>query len=244
MKKVLISFGNEKYYKSLDLLEKTSIEVGKVDQFVRYTQDWLKTTEFYKKNQFILLRPRGAGYWIWKPFIILETFNSLQEGDTVMYSDAGLSVIDNLNPLYEMTQKTSDNEIMLFQVPGGHLVRTWTKRDAYVLTDCDEERYYNHPILNGALSLWVKGDKAINFLTAWQRYLRDPRIVTDDPNMCGRADISGFKEHRHDQSVLSLMGIKNNLKIFRDPTQWGNDEKDKFPECEYNQLFNHHRGQI
>ena len=54
MKKVHISFGNEEYYKSLDLLEQTSLEIGKVDQFIRYTQEWLKTTDFWNKNQFIL----------------------------------------------------------------------------------------------------------------------------------------------------------------------------------------------
>jgi len=30
MKKAHISFGNQDYYKSLDLLEKTSLEVGKI----------------------------------------------------------------------------------------------------------------------------------------------------------------------------------------------------------------------
>jgi len=54
MEKVHISFGNEKYYKSLDLLEKTSLEIGKVDQFIRYTQEWLKTEKFWEKNLYIL----------------------------------------------------------------------------------------------------------------------------------------------------------------------------------------------
>ena len=54
MKKEHISFGNEKYYKSLDLLEKTSLEIGKVDQFIRYTQEWLKTEKFWEKNLYIL----------------------------------------------------------------------------------------------------------------------------------------------------------------------------------------------
>ena len=54
MKKVHISFANEKYYESLDLLEQTSKEIGKMDEFMPYTQEWLKTTEFWRKNQFIL----------------------------------------------------------------------------------------------------------------------------------------------------------------------------------------------
>ena len=242
MKKVHISFANERYYKSLELLEKTSYDPGKVDLFIGYTFESIKNSEFFKKNHYILSKPRGAGYWIWKPYIILETFNKLQEGDIVIYSDAGLSVIDNLNPLFEIAQTLPNGGIVLFQVPGGHLIRTWTKRDCYVLTECDEEKYYNHPILNGALSLWVKNENTINFLNIWQKYIRDPRIVTDEPNMCGKPNIQGFKEHRHDQCALTLLAIKNNFTFFRDPTQWGNEDKDKFPNCTYNQLFNHHRG--
>ena len=44
MKKVHISFGNEEYYKSLNLLEETSLQIGKVDQFIRYTYEQLKQT--------------------------------------------------------------------------------------------------------------------------------------------------------------------------------------------------------
>jgi len=242
MKKVLISYGNPKYYKSLDLLEKTALEVGKVDLFIRYTREWLETTEFYKKNKYILDMPRGNGYWIWKPFIILESFKALNDDDIVMYSDAGLSVIDSLIPLFEMAQMNPNDGIMLFEVPGGHKLRTWTKRDAYILTDTDSPKYYDHTIINGALSLWVKNEKTISFLNEWQRYLRDPRIVTDDPNMCGNANIAGFKEHRHDQSVLSLLAIKKEFEFFRDPTQFGEEDRKRFPECTYKQLFNHHRG--
>ena len=53
MKKILISYGNIPYYKSLNLLEKTSIEIGNIDKFYRYTREWLETTTFYTKNKYI-----------------------------------------------------------------------------------------------------------------------------------------------------------------------------------------------
>jgi len=58
MKKTLISFGNEKYYPSLKLLNDTALNVGNVDKFISYTQEELKETEFWKKNSFILSRSR------------------------------------------------------------------------------------------------------------------------------------------------------------------------------------------
>lgn len=247
MKKVHVSYGNEKYYKSLDLLEKTSLEIGKVDQFVRYTRDWLETTEFYAKNQYILSMPRGNGYWIWKPFLILKTFEILEEGDIVLYSDAGLKVMDNLTPLFDVTPNNKNNGRVIFRVPWvglQHIAKIWTKRDCFVLTNSDEPKYWNAPMTNGAVSLWQKNDENTAFLKEWLRFIKDPRIVTDDTNVCGSPNFMEFKDHRHDQSVLTILTVKYNLELYRDPTQWGNEELDKFSNSPYPQLFDHHRGNI
>lgn len=246
MKKVHISFGNEKYYKSLDLLEKTSLEIGKADQFIRYTQEWLRSEPFWNENLSILNRPRGAGYWIWKPYIILKTFENLSEGDIVLYSDAGLKVIDSLEPLYSIVNTGVNGGKMFFKIPwenAEHIVRIWTKRDALILMNCDQEEYKNGFMVNGATSLWIKNEKSIEFLNEWQDYLKDSRIVTDDWNTCGN-NYKGFKEHRHDQSVLSILRIKYNYEVFRDPTQFGNAFKHEFTNSPYGQLFDHHRGDI
>jgi len=244
MKKVLISYANARYFKSQNFLEETAKEIGKVDDVKSYTDTWLKTTDFWKKNQFILSRPRGAGYWAWKSYIILETFKELDNDDIVMYSDAGLSVIDNLSPLFKIASGESNNGKILFQIPDGHLIKTWTKRDTYILMEADEPKYYNRIMVNGALSLWKKSDENIEFLKKWLRYCRDPRIITDDQNMCGKPNLLEFKDHRHDQSVISIMAVKNNMEVFRDPTQWGEKEKDQFQNSPYGQLFNHHRGKF
>lgn len=246
MKKVHISFGDEKYKRSLDLLEKTSLE-NSSDKFIRYSKDWLFNTDFYtnsKRNQYILNQLRGVGYWIWKPYIILETFKHLEDGDIVLYSDAGLKVIGNLNPLYELAQKGPNGGKILFKLPAvgvpHHKAKTWTKRDAFVLMGCDEEKYWNADMGNGAVSLWKKTNENIDFLNEWLEYLRDPRISTDSYNETGQ-NYPSFRDHRHDQSVLTILATKYNLQLFRDPTQYGNEEIELFPDCTYPQLLYHHR---
>ena len=245
MKKIHISYGNQAYNKSLDLLEKSSLKAGKSDEFIRYTEDWLKTTEFYKKNSYILNKTRGNGFWIWKPYIILDTFKDLQDGDIVLYSDAGLKVIDNLDPLFEIAQTDTNGGKVLFKLPASgvphHKAKAWTKRDCFVLTGCDFPGYWEADMGNGAVSLWRKSEKNIEFLNEWLKFLRDPRIVTDEPNMAGKANFLEFNDHRHDQSVLTILSIKYDLEMFRDPTQYGNEEIDQFSNSPYPQLFHHHR---
>jgi hypothetical protein len=243
MKKVHISFANESFKKSIDLLKQTSIDVGRVDEFIEYTQGWLKTTEFWKKNAFILNQPRGCGFWIWKPYIILKTMETLSSGDIVMYSDAGLKVIDNLDPLFKIAAESSLGSRMVFLLPHIgviHQNKMWTKKDCFVLAGCDEPKYHNGFSVNGAISLWKKTEENTQILNEWMKLLRDPRISTDSLNMCGSNFIE-FRDHRHDQSVLSLLSIKYDFEVFRDPTQYGNEEINKFVNSPYKQLFQHHR---
>lgn len=247
MKKVHISFGNEKYYKSLSLLEKSSVEIGKTDQFISYTQEWLKKEPFWDKNLYILNQIRGAGYWIWKPYIIMKTFEQLDYGDAIIYSDAGLNVINSLDPLFDILKTNPNKGKMLFKIPwdnAQHINKIWGKRDAFILMNCDSEKYWDAHMVNGAISLWIKNEDSLLFISEWQKYLRDLRIVTDYPNQCGKQNFKEFKEHRHDQSVLSIMSAKYDLEMFRDPTQFGNDFKNEFLNSNYEQLFNHHRGSI
>jgi hypothetical protein len=244
MKKIHISFADEEYYKSLDLLEQTSLELGKVDQFIRYIQEWLKTTDFWTKNQYILSQKRGAGFWLYKPYVILETFKSLQEGDVVLWSDAGLRVERSLDPLFRVFEQRPEVDRVIFRVPWvdvNHIAKMWTKRDCFVLMHCDESKYWNAPMTNGAISLWKKNDKNIEILNEWLKYCRDPRILTDDPNLCGMPNFPEFRGHRHDQSVLTNLSIKYNVELFRDPTQWGNKETFLFKNSNYQQIFLHHR---
>jgi hypothetical protein len=261
MKRVHISYANEKFAKSLELLEKTSREVGQIDNFIPYTREWLITTDFYTKNRYILDKPRGSGYFIWKPGIILETFKKLEKGDVVLYSDAGLTVINSLSPLFKIMENHPNDGKMLFKLPAvgtTHKAKMWTKRDCFVLIkilegvapcNADSEVFWNADMTNGAISLWEYNDENVEFLKEWQRYLRDPRISTDDNNMCG-PNFSEFKDHRHDQSVLTILSKKweilNNkeFELFCDPTQFGNGVRDQFFNSPYGQLFNHHRGNI
>ena len=51
--------------------------------------------QFRQKNQHILSQGRGAGYWLWKPYIIYKwlTDPSMEDDNSyVIYSDAGMYI--------------------------------------------------------------------------------------------------------------------------------------------------------
>lgn len=243
MKKILISFGDDKYTKALKLLKETSKEIGNVDEFIQFNPESLIGTEFLNKNKYILSQPRGAGYWIWKMYIIEQTLETLEDDDVVIYSDAGLKVIDDLTPLFDLGRKKG---LLLFKLPEGdvpkyyHRAARWTKKDCFILMKADDQKYWNAQMSNGAVSVWCKNQFNIDLLDEWLKYARNPQIITDSPSMFGVNDLN-FTDHRHDQSILSILRVKYDLELFRDPTQYGNSEKDIFDNSNYNQLFYHHR---
>jgi hypothetical protein len=67
----LICFANEAYYENqrrlIDSATRFEVKVSHV-----WTQAKLRETEFYSANRAILDQARGAGYWLWKPYIVLQ----------------------------------------------------------------------------------------------------------------------------------------------------------------------------
>ncbi len=149
--------------------------------------------------------------------------------------------------MFDVANNPDNDGKIIFKLPPvgvpHHLAKTWTKRDCFVLMGCNTEKYWNAPMSNGAVSLWRKSDENIKFLEEWLKFAKDPRIITDDPNIFGLNDIN-FKDHRHDQSILSLLAIKYNLEMYRDPTQYGVSFINEFDNSPYPQLFNHHRQKL
>jgi hypothetical protein len=69
----------------------------------------------------------------------------------------------------------------------------------------------------------------------------DVRAISDDANVLGKPDYPGFREHRHDQSIFSLLTKRYDLPAFRDPSQWGNELRHCYPTSEYGQIIEHTR---
>jgi len=179
-----------------------------------------------QKNKRILDQERGAGYWLWKPYIILDVLLRVEEGDIVIYSDSGAEVIADLEPLIDICK--SKKGLVFFQVhnqdgtDGGiHLNRKWIKRDCFVLMGADREEYYTGGQVAGSPQLYMRNERNILFLREWLSYCEDPRILTDKPNICGLENLPEFIDHRHDQAVVSILTRKYDIEIFRDPSQFG-----------------------
>ncbi len=249
--------------------EKLNISANHFGVNLIYSHDFedLKSKPFYYFNKDILAQPKGLGYWLWKPYIILEAMKNLAEGDIVIYSDCGIEIIKNLNPLIKIAK--SKEPIVLF-ANGNFSKAMWTKRDCFVLMGCDSEQFWESRHCDAAFCLFRKCDISLRFLNEWLNFAQDERILTDLQNTCGLPNLPEFIEHRWDQSILSLLAQKYNLNLYRMPSQFGNHYKlpqfrvekefncinqleqnpvnyysaEPFYNSHYDQLLNHHREHV
>lgn len=248
----LVSYATSRFYKSQEKLTRSALKHG-VDKVKAFREADLKATPFYERHKRLLKRRRGAGYWIWKPYLILKTMKKAKENDLIVYSDAGMEVIRPLKPLFDLCRQHGGR--MLFQT---HklLNRAWTKRDCFVLMNCDSAKYWDAQQLMGSFCLFVNNRQNRRFVKEWLSYCCSERVVSDAPNRCGLPNFPEFRDHRHDQSVLSLLAVKHGIEVYRAPCQHGNGYKlPKFRhrgECKtyssrpylnspYDTLLYHHR---
>ena len=93
----------------------------------------------------------------------------------------------------------------------------WTKRDCFILMDCDTPKFHDHIQLEAGVLALRKNQFNIDLLNEWIKYMGNENILTDIPNICGLPNLPNFKDHRHDQSILTNLIIKNNLKSYKFP---------------------------
>lgn len=221
--KYLISFANDKFKKAQELLEMSAYKMGGIDKVINYSPEDYIGTNFYYENAEILELKRGCGYWLWKPWIILDALSKIQKEDSLIYADAGNEVINDLSPLFALCDEKK--HVILFENSPQHKNIKWTRSDTFNLMECNSKKYKKGRQLTASFVVVKKNSTSLAFLNEWFNYCKNPKILTDIPSE--ERESSKFIDHRHDQSVLSLLAIKHELEVFRDPSQWGNARKDK-----------------
>lgn len=237
-KNIIVSFAtNEKWYRSQALLNQSAKKYG-FNGAINYT-DKNRKWSFIEKYQDIS-KTRGYGFWQWKPIILLDAMSQVNDGDIVAYIDSGNTIINSLHDIFTICE---EREIVLFDNRDGnfegvpHKNRHWTKRDCFVLMDCDNEKYYESSQVDASYQFYKKTSYTLEFLHEYSKYCNNDNIISDIPNTT-KANLPEFKDHRHDQSILSLMAAKEGIQLLPEPSEWGNRIADR----PYPQLFWHHRG--
>jgi hypothetical protein len=214
--------GNESYHGAVERLSKQISRFELFDKIISLSEDYLQNDiDFWRKHSnFIQNNKIGFGFWIWKPYIILKQLEKMKEGDTLLYLDCGCEANfyakEKMSLLLEIV-KTKN----ILLTTSGLPEKEWTKRDILNILDCDKEYIINTYQYQGGIILIVKNDIILKLIKEWYELCCNYNYINNSISTI--ENYKEFKNHRNDQSVLSLLlkkkGYLNNYDI--DPTWFG-----------------------
>jgi hypothetical protein len=197
----LISYATEEFKNAQKIQSMCAIKLG--FQHVLQFSELDLAIEFKFQNAETLSMVRGAGYWIWKPTIILQYIKSIETDNQIMYLDSGTLPRKSAQ---EFQNLLKDNKIHVWEI-GNQKIKNWT--DTKVLDSLGiHERLRNSPMI-WAGALCAQNSKTLEqFLKLWEALCTQPEYL--HPETYPSYQKNDFVIwHRHDQSLLSIIVAEN-----------------------------------
>jgi len=228
--KLLNFYENIKVYGSKDLPEKIKLRI--------------------KSFNYPVKKMRLYGYACWKPYIIKKYFDELPNEAILQYSDIGCHFnykgIDRLKDYIELCKKEN---ALVFQ----YRIPDWYKKyENFKFQEYFEYEYTKAETLNymgvekdlkiiNSQQIWSgcffikKNDFGEKILSEWLSLSGVDDIISDNTSKIDNH--KNFKEHRHDQSIFSIICKKNNIfSLSASECEWAEYQNerlwnhlDKFP---------------
>jgi hypothetical protein len=210
MNKKFITFGShDNYIQAAERLVSQSKKLNIFTETILYTPEFLqKDLEFWNKHgEFINKNKKGYGYWIWKSFIIKKTMGSMKDGDILLYLDCGCELDSKIRMrLLECIDIVKRHKIIGTYAS---LEKEWCKMDLIQQLQMNKPNYLNTLQRQGGAILFLVCEETRKFVNEWYTLCCDYHNIDDTPSIL--ENLEGFKEHRHDQSIFSLLTKKYNL---------------------------------
>ena len=214
----LINFGNRDFLQQQYFSALLGKIHGKFNKVICYSPKHLDS-DFIEKNINIFNMTRGFAYWLWKPYLILKTLNAVSYGDWVVYSDSGSFFLKSVKNIINEIEKFNQ-DVVGFELP--LIERQWTKKELFLSMGCDDNFFKDSNQIHASIQVIKKSKFSLGFYEEYLNIAQSVMNLTDQCDLTVDPDPL-FIEHRHDQSIFSLLYKKNKLVAFKDPTQYGDD---------------------
>ena len=198
MKLTIISFGSNVEY--INLAEKTV-------QSVKNLYSNSETKVFKPKdlpdeiNNYAELYRKGYGYWIWKPYVILQALCKINENDVLLYLDGRSGLRRTGKPIRWLDNFILENKYDMAIWQMVHKEICWTNGDIFSAFNLDlDSKLVRTGQFAATFHAWRKNMRSINFLNEWLNFLLYNRQICRD-EVSQKLTHKKFIGNRHDQSV-------------------------------------------
>ena len=227
----LCCYSDSKMSISKNKLIESFINLGyKMDDVYSYDENVIKNdTSFYDFNKEVLTKERGSGYWLWKPYIIYNTLKKIKDDDFLLYCDSGVIIINDIELL------KNNGDITIFNNEWSHI--DWCKMDVLrsMLPNHTFESIIKIKQVQASVFFIKKTEYNLNLIKEWLSWSQINNFIDDSPSKL--PNINTYKEHRHDQAIISNLVIREGIKTH----WWPTTDDSTFKGFGTNVFFYHHR---
>lgn len=211
-----ITFGNSRFQNSVKRICLEAEKLAVFDKVTEYGETELFSfPEFQQHRNFVYSNPRGFGYWLWKSFLTMKYMETMNENDILVYADAGCVIQEKgrkrMLEYFEMV-KNHPSGILGFQIE--HIEKKWSKMD--LIKYLNAEEHIESGQLMATSFVLRNCESTRNLIRQWYETGCNYSLIDDSPSKLHN-DVS-FSEHRHDQSIFSLLRKISGCVIIPDET--------------------------
>jgi hypothetical protein len=143
----------------------------------------------------------------------------LEDGDILMYADAGCRLVGHPQPWLDVALQYGATLLVMSSAAMGVDVRQrlWTKGDVFSALGMSMDEWGDLPQITTPMVL-VKNPATVAFIEEWLLLCRDSQLLTDEVSMT--PNDPGFRDHRHDQSLFSMLAYKRDFGKKITDTTW------------------------
>lgn len=223
----LISFADSSLIRAKKRFIKQAQQLRRIDEVKIYSEKDLSAGFREKYKDVLRVGVRGFGFWCWKPQIILQELEISKDGDIIIYVDIGCHINPRGSKRFEeylSLIEANNNYIIGFQPKNSEYIsvekglnlswpdKYFAKRDLidYLGIHQSDDAISSETIVATAIIL-KKDERAVNFIKKWQDvYFADFHFIDDTESI--NKNLDGFREHRHDQAIFSLLAKKAGIE--------------------------------
>jgi len=212
--------GDKNYHAAVNRI-KTELENADIfDEIVIKTDiDLKQDREFWEQHQtFIETNKRGYGYWLWKPYLIMKTMEKMEDNDILFYVDSGCELPKEETTAMQIKDmvKRCNQNIILYTFSAFD-EKLYNKMDLVVDLHSNNPSTMNS-LQNAATLIAIKKTKLTSeFTKDWYTTCCNYHYIDDTASAI--ANDPAFVDHRHDQSVFSLLIKSDKYKsVMNTPT--------------------------
>lgn len=202
-----LSFADSRMSAALERLGRQAEALDFFDEITLFTEHDLSAEFTSRMGRYLTPSCRGFGYWSWKPWAIHHVLQEMEEGDRLLYLDAGCHI--NANG----TERFREYVNMLDRDSRGMLVFTngqpeykWTKGDIFRhfgVSQEDGHITHTQQIAGGHVFL-KKNPLTESLIRDWLHVFYDHLHLADNTPSAS-PNLPGFVENRYDQSIFSIL---------------------------------------